>query len=236
MEVEVAVSRLATFVVSIALLVSAFSEHPAPVRLHKTLSLDVPLHHIAVIGDSYTTGTDEGGRGPKAWTARAWRTLAHEGVQVVADVASEGGAGYGVRGNHGSVFEDLTARAVHPDDALVVFFGSRNDEGVDPLRLAGVAHDTFALARRTTPSAKLLVIGPPWPTADVPEWVLQIRDILDAQAVGVGAAFVDPIADRWFVGRPDLIGPDGVHPNDAGHAYLADKIAPLIGEELSGPP
>jgi lysophospholipase L1-like esterase len=236
MEVEVAVSRLATFVISIALLVSAVNEHPAPVRLHKTLSLDVPLHHIAVIGDSYTTGTDEGGQGPRAWTARAWRTLAHQGVQVAADVASEGGAGYSVRGNHGSVFEDLTARAVHPDDALVLFFGSRNDEGVDAPRLAGMVHDTFALARRTTPSAKLLVIGPPWPTADVPEWVLQIRDIVDAQAAAVGAAFVDPIADRWFVGRPDLIGADGVHPNDAGHAYLAEKIAPLISEELSGRP
>lgn len=35
-------------------------------------------------------------------------------------------------GDHGNVFEDLTARAVQPDDALVVFFGSRNDQGMDP--------------------------------------------------------------------------------------------------------
>ena len=51
-----------------------------------------------------------------------------------------------------------------------------------------------------------------------------------------GATFVDPIADRWFVGRPDLIGADGVHPNDAGHAYIADKIAPLIGAQLTRRP
>ena len=49
-----------------------------------------------------------------------------------------------------------------------------------------------------------------------------------------GATFVDPIAERWFVDRPDLIGRDGVHPTDAGHAYMADKIAPLIGAELPG--
>ena len=224
--------RLSTLIISFALLVRMVSQHPAPVRPYETLSLDSLLNHVAVIGDSYTTGTNEGGQGPKAWTARAWQTLARQGVRVAADVASEGGAGYGVRGNHGSVFEDLTARAVHPDDALVVFFGSRNDQGVDPERLAAMAHDTFDLAHRTAPSARLLVIGPPWPTADVPDSVLQIRDILNAWARAAGAAFIDPIADRWLVGRPDLIGADGVHPNDAGHAYLADKIAPLIAAQL----
>ena len=35
------------------------------------------------------------------------------------------------------------------------------------------------------------------------------------------------------MGRPELIGGDGVHPTDAGHAYMADKIAPLIGAELN---
>jgi lysophospholipase L1-like esterase len=230
------VNRLAVFVISLALLTSMFIERPAPARVYQTRSLDTPLDHIAVIGDSYTSGTDEGGEGPNAWTARAWQTLAHRGVQIAADVASEGGAGYGVRGNHGSVFEDLTARAVHTDDVLVVFFGSRNDQGVDPQQLAEIARDTFDLARNTTPSARLLVIGPPWPTADVPGWVLQIRDVLNAQAHAAGAAFVDPIAGRWFVGRPDLIGADGVHPNDAGHAYLAGKIAPLIAAQLSRRP
>jgi lysophospholipase L1-like esterase len=44
--------------------------------------------------------------------------------------------------------------------------------------------------------------------------------------------FIDPIAERWFVGRPDLIAQDGVHPTDAGHAYMADKIAPLIASQL----
>jgi lysophospholipase L1-like esterase len=226
------VSRLVTLIIALALLVGVLSEHPAVTRLYDTLTVDSPLSHVAVIGDSYTTGTDEGGLGPNGWTARAWQTLAYRGVQVAADVASEGGAGYGVRGNHGSVFEDLTARAVHPDDMLVVFFGSRNDQGVDAMQFAGMAHNTLDLARRAAPSSRLLVIGPPWPTADVPNSVLQIRDMLKVQAWVAGAAFVDPLAERWFVGRPDLIGADGVHPNDAGHAYLADKIAPLIAAQV----
>ena len=232
-------SRLATFVIGLTLLVGAVCQapahpaHPARVRAYDTLTVDSRLNHIAVIGDSYTTGTDEGGLGPNSWTARAWQKLAQRGVRIAADVAAEGRAGYGAPGDHGSVFEDLTARAVKPDDVLVVFFGSRNDQGVDPELLAERARDTFDLARRFAPAARFLVIGPPWPTADVPDSMLQVRDVLNAAARAAGAAFVDPIGDRWFVDRPDLIGADGVHPNDEGHAYLADKIAPLIRTQLS---
>jgi lysophospholipase L1-like esterase len=230
--VEVAVTRPAAFVITLALLVCCVSQRPHPMPRFETLSVDSRLNYIAVIGDSYTTGTTEGGQGPQAWTARAWQMLAGQGVPVAADVASEGRAGYGVRGVAGILFLDLTARAVKAEDVLVVFFGSRNDQGVDPVVLTEMANDNFDLARLTAPSARLLVIGPPWPTADVPQAVLQIRDVLGAAARAAGATFVDPLADGWFVGRPDLIGPDGVHPTDAGHAYMAEKIAPLIRARL----
>lgn len=188
---------------------------------------------IAIIGDSYTTGSPEGGGGPKSWPEIAWQLLAAQGVEVNADVAAEGGAGYGQPGHLGSVFGDLTARAVRPNDALVVFFGSRNDQPVDPQRFPGMAAGAFQRARFTAPAAKLLVIGPPWPTAAPPPVVLRIRDNLRDQAFAAGAVFIDPIAEGWFVGRPDLIGPDGVHPTDGGHAYMAVKIAPLIYDQLS---
>lgn len=199
---------------------------------YRLASADSPLNHVAVVSDSYTTGTDEGGLGQRAWTARAWQILGRQGVQVAPDVAAEGRAGYGAIGDRGSIFVDLTARAVHPDDMLVVFFGSRNDQGVDPGALGAMMHNTFDAARRIAPGAKLLVIGPAWPTADVPPAVLGIRDTLAFQAWSTGAVFVDPIAEGWFVGRPELIGGDGVHPTDAGHAYLADQIAPLIRAQL----
>lgn len=196
------------------------------------MTLDASLNRIAVVGDSYTTGGELGGLGGKGWTVRAWQLLARQGIAVAPDVAAEGGAGYGTRGNHGSVFEDLTNDVVKPDDALVMFFGSRNDQGVDPTQLSILAYGTFQLARRTAPSAKILVIGPPWPTADPPDAVLRIRDALKYQAGVAGATFIDPIAQGWFVGRPELIGKDGVHPTDGGHAYMAEKIAPLIGAQL----
>lgn len=224
--------RLVTLVISLGVVVGALMHAPAVDSPVAPLGVDSPLHRVAVVGDSYTNGTDLGGRGPNAWPVRAWRTLKGQGIQIAPDVAAEGRAGYGVRGDQGNLFIDLTGRAVNPDDELVVFFGSRNDQGVDPFALSGMAQDAFGLARRVAPAAKLLVIGPPWPTADVPGAVLQIRDVLSLQARLAGATFIDPIAERWFVDRPTLIGPDGVHPNDSGHVYLAQMIAPLIGAQL----
>ncbi len=227
-------NRLAAFAMGLALVV-ALVACPARVRAGNDvvmLTQDYRLLHVAIVSDSYTTGTNQGGEGSRSWPARASQILSQAGERIVPDVAAEGRAGYVVRGDHGSVFEDLTPRAVKPDDVLVVLFGSRNDQGADPLLLAGRVGATLDLVRRLAPSARLLVIGPPWPTADVPPAMLQIRDVLGAAAAGVGASFVDPIADRWFVDRPDLIGADGVHPTDAGHQYMADMIAPLIRMQL----
>lgn len=229
----VSASRFATSVLSVALLVGLALNAPVVRTMpYDAMTAGSPLTRIAVIGDSYTNGTAIGGQGANAWPVLTWKALARRGMQVMADVAAEGRAGYGVRGDQGSLFADLTPRAVRPEDAVVVFYGSRNDQGVDPNVLNGEVFNAFALARGIAPAARLLVIGPPWPTADVPPAVLQIRDVLSFQSMLAGATFIDPIAAGWFVDRPDLIGPDGVHPTDAGHAYMADKIAPLIGDQL----
>lgn len=226
-----AVSLLAVIVGVVAATGYLARDHDSA-RHYPTVPLSSSPNRVAVIGDSYTAGYEDTGRGAANWTERAWQTLSSRGVHVSADIAAEGGAGYAVRGNHGSLFGDLTARVVQPDDALVVFFGSRNDQDVEPGELTRTVADTLGLARRTTPSARILVIGPAWPTADVPGNVWRIRDILSAESRVIGADFVDPLAERWFVGRPDLIGPDGVHPSDAGHAYMAEKIVPLIAGRL----
>lgn len=223
---------MVTIVLSLALLIVAGCQHPEPLRRKEIVELNFAVNRIAVISDSYTAGSDEGGIDEKGWPTQAWQILARQGVATTADVGAEGGAGYGTRGNRGSLFEDLTAATVKPDDTLVVFFGSRNDQGIDRAQLSILVYGTFQLARRIAPSARFLVIGPPWPTADVPPAVTRIRDTLEYQAELAGATFIDPIATRWFVDRPELIGSDGVHPTDEGHTYMAEKIAPLIDARL----
>ncbi len=227
--IDMVAARFVTLTFSVAVLFTCLLGQPIA---HHQLTREVPPYRVAVIGDSYTAGTEEGGLGANGWTAVAWQTLARQGFPVLANVAAEGRAGYGAVGNRGSVFLDLTGRAVRPGVQLVVFYGSRNDQDVRTDQLTAQVADALRLAKRTAPTARLLVIGPPWPTAEIPAAVLSIRDVLRAQAGAVGARFVDPIAARWFVDQPELIGPDGVHPTDAGHAYMADKIAPLIASEL----
>jgi lysophospholipase L1-like esterase len=224
------VNRVAAIAIVLGLLAAAAGTPPAPD--YALTSRETPIPRVAVIGDSYTTGTGYGGEGPRAWTSRAWQQLARQGLPIAPDVAAEGGAGYGTPGNRGDVFSQLATRVIRPDDSLVVFYGSRNDQNVDPAVMSGVVQDALDVARRVAPKAQLLVIGPPWPTADVPPAVIAIRDVLADEARDEGATFIDPIAERWFVGSPELIGKDGIHPTDAGHAYMANKIAPLIGAQL----
>jgi hypothetical protein len=224
------VGRMATFV---GILLAFFGVVAAPAPADYMLAgREVPQYRVAVVGDSYTTGGDLGGLGAQGWTAKAWQQLAKRGLQITPDVAAEGGAGYAVPGNHGNVYEGLANRAIRPDDTLVVYFGSRNDQPADPGMLPGAMFSALSVARRIAPSAQLLVIGPPWPTDDPPPAVLNVRDNLYGVSRALGATWIDPIAERWFVGRPDLIGRDGVHPTDAGHAYMADRIAPLIAAQL----
>jgi hypothetical protein len=34
------------------------TNHPAPPRAYQTVARGTPIDHVAVVGDSYTTGTD----------------------------------------------------------------------------------------------------------------------------------------------------------------------------------
>lgn len=195
-----------------------------------------PQQRVAVIGDSYTSGSPQGGNGDRRWTAIVTSQLRAHGIDVVARVGAEGGAGYVQGGRHtGEVFADKIAAAVRPNDTLVVFFGSRNDSRASAAQMARATCDTLRNAEIAAPAARLLVIGPPWVDANPPHYILQARDILRDRATELGAQFVDPIADGWFVDRPDLIGTDGVHPTDAGHEYMAQKIEPVIEQQLTAP-
>lgn len=59
---------------------------------------------------------------------------------------------------------------------------------------------------------------------------------MTSAAVAAGALFVDPLASEWLLDRPELIGADGVHPDDTGHAYLAGLIEPVVRSALRGAP
>lgn len=187
---------------------------------------------VAVLGDSYTTGSGMGGRGPHSWPVLAVDELHSQGVAIDLAIGAVGATGYVKANSAGTVFADQIEKSVVTNDHLVVLFGSINDRGVPAEQLSTAVQCVLANTKSAAPEAKLLVIGPPWATGDPPANILVVRDVVRTQAAAVGATFVDPIAEEWFADHPELIGSDRVHPNDAGHQYLAEKIAPLIAQQL----
>jgi lysophospholipase L1-like esterase len=188
---------------------------------------------VAVVGDSYTGGSEAGGVGEKGWPALVTNELRARGLQLTMHVNAEGASGYVERGINGGVFADQLTD-IQPYTNVVVFVGSRNDDTTPPDVVAAAARDAYTKAKAIAPTAKLLVIGPFWPTMEALPETQALRDAVREQATAAGGVFVDPAAEHWL-DDPALIGPDGIHPTDAGHAYLADRIAPLIKSELVQP-
>lgn len=193
---------------------------------------DAPRPRFAVIGDSYTGGSDAGGYGPDSWPNLFLDELSAAGTPATADVSGRGGSGYVRRGNEGTIFGEEVPRVVRPDDKVVVFFGSMNDGSSPPADVAAAANSAFDVAQRIAPQATLLVIGPAWPHPDPPPGLLAVRDVLAEAAKAHNGIFVDPIAEGWLVDRPDTIGFDNIHPTNAGHEIMAkligSRLAPLL--------
>ena len=61
---------------------------------------------MAVIGDSITSGTQQGGRGDKGWPRIVTAQLREQGMDLVTDVGAEGASGYVNIGHAGGVFAD----------------------------------------------------------------------------------------------------------------------------------
>lgn len=185
---------------------------------------------MSVIGDSYTGGSNEGGdpSGPNNWVVAATAKLNADDAPVLGAGYGIGGSGYVSRGPNGKIFVDLVPETLTVNTDVAVFFGSINDK-LQPIGVVATAVDkTFASAKTAAPQAKFLVIGPAWVDSDVPADILAIRDTVSQAADKFGFTFVDPIAERWFFDNPELIGADGIHPTDAGHLYMAEKIAPHL--------
>lgn len=200
------------------------------------VSTDADAAAIAVIGDSYTEGTAFGGQGPDGWPALVAAQLRRQGIDIAPFVEAEEGSGYVTPGNDdGNVFGDQISKVVRPNDRVVIVFGSGSDSDVTADQLQPAVRQTLDAIRAQAPQARLVVVGPVSLNPDPPATTLQTRDVIRTEVQSMGADFVDPIEDGWFFDRPDLITPDGIHPNDGGHAYMADKIAPLIVQEMQSP-
>ena len=183
-----------------------------------------------VLGDSYT----EGSGATAKFTAFPSRLCRLEGWGDCW-ASGSGGTGYLAVGTIvGRVaYGDRLASDVlpwHPD--VVVVTGGRNDNGKGtPAQVQAAATDLFAHIRAGLPGARLVVTSPfPASTAEATSPSLTaIGDAIRAAAEVAGAQYVDVMGpSSYIIGSTGLVGPDGVHPTQAGHDRLADVLAAQI--------
>ena len=178
------------------------------------------------LGDSYTTGWRGAGVGGRAWPvlvgrAKGWRT-------VTLAVAGTGFINPGWTGQPLGSMVPAAARQ-HPD--VVVIASGHNNSRWSASATGAAADRAIDGLRRALPHAIFVIVGPIWQDGAPPLRCLVLRDHLRRKAAAIGAVFIDPLAEGWFAGTNHrFIGPDGLHPTDAGHAHMAR----LVLDDLAG--
>ncbi len=184
---------------------------------------------VAFIGDSYTAGA--GVLPQDAWPSvlagsRGWTivNLARGGTGYVAAWASGGqkACGQDVCPNYVGMVPAAVAAA--PD--VVIVAGGRNDGQKMSSELQQNVLATFSALRKGLPNAKIIALSPILAADDSASSFPDLKPVVSAAVQAVGGTYVDLGAPLG--GHPELIGPDGVHPNTAGQKALADATDKLL--------
>lgn len=167
--------------------------------------------------------------------ACGWPSLLTRRLRLGLVNSGTAGSGYAAVRVAPPNFPAQAAQGAGAGADVVIVFGSLNDpaDGRTPDEVTDGAAITFELIRRLCPAATLIVCGPQWGALPIPPELFAARDAVAAAATDAGALFVD--VSRWLQGRPDLILPDGFHPNPGGHALLADRLTPEVLFAVAAP-
>jgi lysophospholipase L1-like esterase len=174
----------------------------------------------AFLGDSYTSGYVEAGIGQAGWPALVgeaygWRT---ENLAVP-------GTGFVNPGWTNQPMRTHIAAVIRLNPGIIFVAAGHNDRRFGSAAAAKAADAVLDQLRAGLPDAILVVIGPIWQDGSPATSVIEIRGHLKARAAVIGALFIDPLRGRWFAGSAHrFIGPDGVHPTDAGHRHIAQLV------------
>ncbi|MGV9937511.1 SGNH/GDSL hydrolase family protein [Streptomyces olivaceoviridis] len=182
-----------------------------------------PHKRLYVLGDSLAGGSSQGGKGPHGWPS-----LVAEQLGMTLSLDAKGGTGYttGGRQEGGRPYAQRIKRAIAAKPDVVVVEGSRND--TSPTKTRAAAADTLRRLRAGLPHARILVIGPIYafrrPISSHP-----IDEAVSTAAEKFSLPHLSAVHRGWFTGSAhQFIGSDGVHPTNAGHAYLAKRIRPEL--------
>lgn len=187
-----------------------------------------------IIGDSYTAGT--GARSSR----RGYACLTAQTMGWRCNLDAEGGTGFVTDGTANSVHNSKFITRLQRDRRLyyadiVIVDGGRNDGGRPIADVVTAADACLRQVRRLWPHAPIVVIAPFYIWSSPGSYVFgaglvdQLRPVISS----IGGAIVDPVGESWVSARQAraLVAPDGIHPNEAGHRYLATRLSEaLIGD------
>jgi lysophospholipase L1-like esterase len=172
----------------------------------------------AFYGDSYTRGT--GVSDP----AFRWSTQISDDRGWAEVNPSVDGLGYVI--NRDRLQDDLVKLIVAEDPDIVLVTMGLNDNFAMPGQAAEIEsaiRDDLKTFANELPDARLVVVEPFWHTDRRPASVDTIIGWVRDTASDVGADYI-PGASRWLEGHEEWIGADGIHPNDAGHTEIAERM------------
>lgn len=183
---------------------------------------------VLVFGDSWTFGS----AATRPDLGYAYRLADVDGWQTI--VAGERGSGYLKEGIAGNTFGERIER-LDPElsPEVVIVQGSINDrrEGAEGYREAvNAAWDAFAAVY---PDATIVILGPAPQVLPVEAETARIDADLAELAAARGWPYVSPIAEHWITADNYLEVIDtsergADHPSDAGHVYLAERVAEAV--------
>lgn len=179
--------------------------------------------NVVAIGDSIMAGS--GLNDDEAWLA----IVAESHGWKLTNLASDG-SGFVTVGDDGDTFSDQTivALSLHPD--VIILSGSSNDLGVSQAVLANATTALIERIHLVLPQTIILTVDAIWGDTDLPGQLSQMDASVKLASARASGAYLD--IGQPLSGIPNLMQADGVHPNVAGQAALAQAFDAAL--EASG--
>ena len=173
---------------------------------------------VVFLGDSLTAGYGLADPGTESYPAVIQRKIEAAGLPwriVNAGVSGETSAG-GLRRI------DWVLR--QPVDVLVLALGANDGlRGLSPEATRGNLQQIIERIRAKRPQAKVVIAGMQMPPSYGADYVEGFRQIFPALAKANSAPLV-PFLLEGVAAQADLNQADGIHPNPAGHARMAESV------------
>lgn len=199
---------------------------------------------LMILGDSISDGSAQNaGGGHGTWFHRAARFL---GSNDYWD-EGRGGTGYISAGTSPvyATFGDRLANDVlawNPNRLIV--WGGYNDNGGSQSAIGTAAASLYASIKASLPLCDVYILGCYAPTGSPATSITNTDATIKTAATAAGLPFISPLTGQVYDGAGNLlathgafitaanasayIGADNIHPNDAGHVYLARRVTQAI--------